>query len=272
MKIKFLGTAAAEGWPAIFCNCEACNKARINKGKDIRTRFSLMIDEKYKVDFPPDSYHHMLKYDLDYTKLEYLFITHPHSDHLLPIEFEFRGRWYCNLRDDHRLNIYGWEETIKKIKQEVAEGNEPILHEVKEFDCIETEDFKVYVLPANHMHVGVDHPYIYLFNRKVDNKNFLCAHDTGYFFPEVWEFLKKFKIEIVSLDCTHGGGSSLNNHLGHKETILVKEKMEELKIFNNGVFIVNHFSHNGKWSHEEMCNYFQRYGILVAYDGMEIQY
>ena len=28
MKIKYLGTAAAEGVPAIFCNCETCKEAR----------------------------------------------------------------------------------------------------------------------------------------------------------------------------------------------------------------------------------------------------
>ena len=28
MKFKYLGTAAAEGWPAMFCSCDACNRAR----------------------------------------------------------------------------------------------------------------------------------------------------------------------------------------------------------------------------------------------------
>jgi phosphoribosyl 1,2-cyclic phosphodiesterase len=28
MKLNFLGTAAAEGFPAIFCNCEYCKEAR----------------------------------------------------------------------------------------------------------------------------------------------------------------------------------------------------------------------------------------------------
>lgn len=28
MKIKYLGTAAAEGVPAIFCRCEVCRKSK----------------------------------------------------------------------------------------------------------------------------------------------------------------------------------------------------------------------------------------------------
>ena len=33
MKIKFLGTGAAEGWPALFCECAACKKAEELGGK-----------------------------------------------------------------------------------------------------------------------------------------------------------------------------------------------------------------------------------------------
>ena len=32
MKLKYLGTAAAEGYPAMFCNCENCKKAQKEKG------------------------------------------------------------------------------------------------------------------------------------------------------------------------------------------------------------------------------------------------
>ncbi len=38
MKLTYLGTAAAEGWPAVFCNCPCCRQARVLGGKDIRTR------------------------------------------------------------------------------------------------------------------------------------------------------------------------------------------------------------------------------------------
>ena len=74
MKITFLGTCAAEGFPGLFCKCDTCNKARILKGKNIRSRFSIMINENIKIDFPPDSYYHLLNNNLDYTKLKYLFI------------------------------------------------------------------------------------------------------------------------------------------------------------------------------------------------------
>ncbi|HEX28759.1 TPA: hypothetical protein ENG04_01615 [Candidatus Poribacteria bacterium] len=56
MKVKFLGTAAAEGWPGVFCECENCRRAREAGGKNIRTRSSLLLNDIYKVDLPPDTY------------------------------------------------------------------------------------------------------------------------------------------------------------------------------------------------------------------------
>ena len=38
MEILYLGTAAAEGWPALFCGCEICKRARAAGGKELRTR------------------------------------------------------------------------------------------------------------------------------------------------------------------------------------------------------------------------------------------
>ena len=61
MKIKFLGTAAAEGFPAVFCNCEYCNKARELGGKNIRTRSQAIIDNKLLIDLPADTYFHFLQ-------------------------------------------------------------------------------------------------------------------------------------------------------------------------------------------------------------------
>ena len=49
MKITFLGTAAAEGVPAIFCNCEYCQNARLKGGKNIRTRSQEIINEYIKI-------------------------------------------------------------------------------------------------------------------------------------------------------------------------------------------------------------------------------
>ena len=52
MKIRYLGTAAAEGWPALFCSCPICAQARAEGGKNLRTRTQAILDGELLIDFP----------------------------------------------------------------------------------------------------------------------------------------------------------------------------------------------------------------------------
>ncbi len=51
MKLHYLGTAAAEAIPAVWCNCEVCKKIRKTRGKDVRTRSQVLINDDLMVDF-----------------------------------------------------------------------------------------------------------------------------------------------------------------------------------------------------------------------------
>ena len=81
MEIQYLGTAAAEGWPALFCSCEICKQAREIRGKELRTRTQAVIDGKLLIDFPPDTYAHALTNQLELGSIRHLLITHSHMDH-----------------------------------------------------------------------------------------------------------------------------------------------------------------------------------------------
>ena len=60
MKIRYLGTAAAEGWPALFCTCKACKLAREKGGRNIRTRSQSIIDDRLLIEFSADTYWHVI--------------------------------------------------------------------------------------------------------------------------------------------------------------------------------------------------------------------
>lgn len=64
MQLQYLGTAAAEGFPGMFCSCAACERARKAGGKNIRTRSQAVIDDSLLIDFPADTYHHVLTHGL----------------------------------------------------------------------------------------------------------------------------------------------------------------------------------------------------------------
>ena len=87
MKLQYLGTAAAEGWPALFCECDNCKRAKMAGGRNIRTRSQALIDDTLVIDFPPDTYMHILNNGLDAGHWTGALITHAHSDHFYASDF-----------------------------------------------------------------------------------------------------------------------------------------------------------------------------------------
>ena len=69
MKIKFLGTGGAEGFPALACSCSYCTKAKRLKGKDIRTRSQTIIDSRLLIDFGPDTLAHFHQHNINFNKI-----------------------------------------------------------------------------------------------------------------------------------------------------------------------------------------------------------
>jgi len=91
MKIQYLGTAAAEGWPGIFCNCPVCREAVRRGGKNIRSRSQALVDDSLLIDFPPDSYYHMIQYHVPMAAVQNILLTHAHQDHFYPMDLTMRG-------------------------------------------------------------------------------------------------------------------------------------------------------------------------------------
>ena len=75
MKITFLGTAAATSFPLTFCQCKNCKAARKHKGKSIRKRCSLLIDDKILIDLCPDFLTALNMYGKDISNIKYLLQT-----------------------------------------------------------------------------------------------------------------------------------------------------------------------------------------------------
>ncbi len=103
MELQYLGTAAAEGWPALFCDCRICRHARETGGKELRTRTQSLVDGKILIDFPPDTYAHALGYSLQLGKIKHLLVTHSHMDHFFPVELIHRHE---HFKTDEKAEFY----------------------------------------------------------------------------------------------------------------------------------------------------------------------
>jgi phosphoribosyl 1,2-cyclic phosphate phosphodiesterase len=270
MNIKFLGTAAAEGWPALFCECLYCTRARALGGKNIRTRSSCLIDDKYMVDFPPDTYMHVLNNKLNLNKVEHLLITHSHEDHYYPEDIHLRKEPYAHIFHNKPLFVYGNSNVLIKFNYtdvEKGQNNGVIFKEIYQYKEYQIGESTVVPLLADHKHD--EHCFIYLI--KLMGKTLLYGHDSGYFPEDTWDFLRYIKIDGAILDCTDGPGKCVNYHMGFEAVLNVRKRLVEQNCASEStIFMISHFSHNGRLLHDELVNMTLPYGFIVAYDGMEI--
>ena len=105
MKITMLGTGAI-GYPLAFCNCENCNLARKHKGKSIRKRASILINEDLLIDLGPDVQNSMNMYGKNMNNIKYLLQTHIHTDHYDPGIIITRVPYMVSKNQKNIRNIY----------------------------------------------------------------------------------------------------------------------------------------------------------------------
>ncbi len=277
MKIHYLGTAAAEGWPALFCDCENCRRARIAKGKNYRSRAQVLIDDKILMDFGPDTFYHMMKYDLDLTKVQHVLLTHSHTDHFYATELILRALPYAYNRDQNKMTVYGNEKCNWMFLHtlEVEDDSQNIrdcvgFEQIHAFKTLQLDGYEIQVLRA--FHDPKEECLIYLI-RDSEGKTLLYANDTGYFPENTWEALRGTAIDCVSLDCTLGKDKTLESgHMGLHANRKVIERLKEYRCIHEKTRIVlTHFSHNGGWLHEELEAETKVEGLTIAYDGMVLE-
>ena len=88
MKLQYLEAAAAEGMPAVFCQCPICREAARRGGKDLRFRTGAMVNDSLMIDISPDLYAQKLKFRLDLGNVRNVIVTHAHMDHFNREEIE----------------------------------------------------------------------------------------------------------------------------------------------------------------------------------------
>ncbi|MBE6688416.1 MAG: MBL fold metallo-hydrolase [Ruminococcaceae bacterium] len=266
MKLTYLGTAASEGMPAVFCNCKYCVEARRLGGKNIRTRSQTLINNDMLIDFPADTYHHFLTNGIEGDLIKYLVITHAHEDHFYKDDLLIRGGAYAKEMRVPTLKVFCSGYTAKMFSS--APKNVEI-NVIKAFDTVQVDGYRITALPARHMPEG--EALIYIIE---GDKTLLYAHDTGYFYEEVFSYIEENKkvFDMVSLDCTNvdipaGKGS-------HMDFANIKEVLERLSgmgaVNDKTIKYVNHFSHNGNPIHHIIEENAKQYGCLVAYDGCQV--
>lgn len=277
MKIKYFGTAAYEGIPSLFCQCESCKRAMQVGGKNLRTRAQALINDEILMDFNADTLAHYLKFQFDWTKIKYCLITHSHSDHFYPEDLTmFAVPAFTPVV--FPVDFYAGNSAYNQLKEVFSSNgsdmSRSVITEVKPGELLQVGDNKVLVMQADH---SAEHSSVIYAIEDKSGKRILYAHDTGIFSKEVIAEMKRLgRFDIVSLDCTgafaaegwESGHMSLRTNALMKD-LLIKEKLAD----EQTTFVVSHFSHNALFghTHEELCEEAAKYNFIVAYDGLAVE-
>ena len=277
MKIQYLGTAAAEGIPAVFCDCDVCKRSREAGGKNIRSRSQAIIDDKILIDFPCDTFYHTALYGIELSKISTCIITHNHQDHLYPEDFLMLKKGFSHPESTKPFTVYathpGYSQILcTTIPQNLENPDRLVVNKIEPFSPFEADGYKITPLKADHD--PKCQPVFYSIEK--DGKAILYANDTGLFPEETIKYLKSnpVKYDLISLDCTNMMlGIYYGSHMGLAENIAIREKLISWGCADeNTKFVCHHFSHNGGGvTHDDFVPIAKKEGFDVSYDGLTIE-
>lgn len=274
MKIRYLGTAAAEGSPALFCTCASCMQARATGGKDIRSRSETLLNDDLIIDYSADAYWHGLRFNVPYYNIHDYLITHAHSDHFYPMDFENVDRPFAKNPEDWPLfTLHGSADLEEELIRVVEKHPEHLVFRAME--AYETYDVGRYKVTPLHARHGTKNPFNYVIQD--GEKTLLYLHDGGAPFEETYECFRKngFKFDIISYDFTEGLQEKLDydGHMCMGQNKELRAYLEEQGFLNEGcIHIANHFSHGGLCTNWVECHeLYEKDGFMMTYDGFEIE-
>lgn len=241
MEILYMGTAAEERIPAMFCHCALCQKALKLGGKNIRTRAQALIDNTLLVDFGCDTYEHFIREGKTLWDIQNVLLTHSHPDHLTLEVFSSRYHWQSAETTKYpTIKIYTSAGVIEKIWRVVeARGLEKEMIEkfwefipMEYFQAIQIDGYTVTPLPARH--AVPEQAFVFLIEK--DGKTIFYGNDTGYFDETIDEWLKDTngmtETEFIK---------KIETTLGKVEFVSETEPYTPQETHSIGVFIA------GKW-------------------------
>jgi phosphoribosyl 1,2-cyclic phosphate phosphodiesterase len=271
MRLTFLGTGGSEGYPAAFCTCARCERARQLGGPNLRRRSSIIVDDALLVDLGPDVVAGLQATGRSLANAHTILITHRHDDHFLPITLKYRRRSYV-AQDLPMLTLCGSAPSLARLDSVPFTSGEMRLRTriAQPGRWFELEGYRVLPLEANHnQHQGLE-PLVYVI--ATESASVLYATDTGALPEATWLLLRSVKLDAVVLDATFWGDADADDHLTLDGVVEHVRRMRESGILNaRGRALATHFSHRSQPDHATLAARLAEAGVEVAVDGLVVE-
>jgi phosphoribosyl 1,2-cyclic phosphate phosphodiesterase len=271
MDFLFLGTAASEGCPGLFCDCERCIQYQEHGGRSIRLRQGALINNDLLIDIGPDLHAATRQQHLRLTNVTTLLVTHFHEDHWLSANLLYRHHWFRE-QPVPLLTIYGGPRLESEIMdlcnrhRITTEDMNLEYHIVQPHDRFASGNYTIQAYAATH-NPSVD-PLIYTIEQ--DDSRLIYACDTGPLSDETREGLAGFSAATLVMENTMGEEPA-ETHMGRADFIATVAHLKDNRgLLPDAQIIATHFSHHYHPHHEQLVTELAKFGITPAYDGMKI--
>lgn len=290
MHLTFLGTGAATSVPLAFCRCPSCQAARLLRGKNIRRRSALLVNDDLLIDLGPDVVQAMLAFGKELTAVRTLLVTHAHSDHFDPGHLVTRMADYgcqtpepllvcCSETGLRRLSdALEREETGARLD---TEHGRALLHaDVRACAPGETFACGPYTVTALYSrHDPAVDSRLYVVD---DGKTrLLYATDTPALDEDFYAALAACggPLDCAVLDHTYGpnlpdsgAGRPRPDHMTAHDAARAAELLRKRGLIKpDAPVFATHISHEGTPPHDELDAFARAHGYRIAWDGMEME-
>lgn len=267
MRVRLLGTGAAEGIPAWYSGSRVSEHARKHGGRDVRTRCGAIVDGVIKLDLPPDSLAQMHRDGLDARDWLALIFTHSHDDHFAIDEIQY-GLPPFNQEEYLGYPIYGNVSICERLADRYPDWPIEVVP-TRSFEPCEVAEYRITPISAYHMeHEDAQNLLI-----ETDGKTFLYGTDTGIWREPTWEFLASYQLDGLVLECTAGRlEADYWGHLGLTSFLQVVDRLRTSGILKPEAKVVStHHSHQGEMTYAELAEALAPHNVVAGYDGFEFE-
>lgn len=286
MRLRFLGTAAAEGYPDAFCDCGNCRQARQAGGRSLRRRSCALIDDELLIDLGVDLMAAAQAEGLSLAKVRYCLQTHEHADHLDPMLLWARSP-ACTVEGAARLDYFASAGALAKAASvlgvkspdglpDPATGDRYNLtaHVVAPFQSFAVGPYQVRSVRANHDPTHID-AMLYVIER--DGRCLFYATDTGEILEETWADLRAWgregkRLHVVAMDHTFGMRERVDGHMNWEQFTEQIARLRDEQLLADGARVfAHHVAHHSNPIYEEFVEFAAARGYEVAYDGLVVE-
>lgn len=283
MKIRFLGTSAAGGFPNPHCRCANCVAAREEGGKSIRFQSSASIGNDLLIDLGPDIAGAAIRQGIDLADVAWVLQTHPHEDHLLPLHAVSRGAAWA-AQNAVPLRWMGSAQTLERISgglTKTRQGPERVglddevtakiaFTESGPWEELTLGPYRVQTVAANHDEAVS--PMLFAIER--EGRRMFYGTGTSRLPDDTWPRMAAlgWTFDLVVLDCNFGFAAAAGpTHLGAEGLMREVRLMRDLGLVTPSTRIFGtHIAHHSYGVHSMESARAVEHGYELAWDGLVI--